>query len=199
MKNYKSYLNMGKKTILIAAVMLTSLTSFGQTAIDKLEDKDGVASFILNQKMFRMLATMGMNVEDSEAKGYVDMVNKITGLKVFTADNESASKNITSTVTSYLKTSQLEELMRFKEGDKTVKFYVKEGNNENHVRELLMFMTGLNELTNDEGLKVNGKDLKFETVVISLTGDIDLRQISKITNQLDIPGGDQLKKAGDKQ
>lgn len=199
MKNYKSYLNMGKKTILIAVVMLSSLTSFGQNAIDQLEDKEGVMSFILNQKMFRMLATMGMNVEDSEAKEYVEMVNKIKGLKVFTADNEAASKNITSTVSSYLNSSKLEELMRFKDGDKTVKFYVKEGSDENHVRELLMFMTGLNELTDEEGLKINGKDLKFETVVISLTGDIDLRQISKITNQMDIPGGEQLKKAGEKK
>jgi hypothetical protein len=29
-----------------------------------------------------------------------------------------------------------------------------------------------------------------------LTGDIDLKQISKLTNQMDIPGGNQLEKAG---
>ena len=197
MKNYKSYLKMGKKTILIAVLMLSTLTSFSQTAIDKLEEKENITSFILNQKMFRMLATMGMNVEDSEGKEYVEMVNKITGLKVFTSGDETASKSMTSTVASYLKSSKLEELMRFKDGDKTVKFYVREGKDENHVKELLMFMTGLNEIANGEGVSINGTDIKFETVVISLTGEIDLRQISKITSQMDIPGGEQLKKAGE--
>jgi hypothetical protein len=43
------------------------------------------------------------------------------------------------------------------------------------------------------------KKREFETVVMTLTGDIDLRQVSKITNQMDIPGGEQLKKAGDKK
>ncbi|MDG1660503.1 MAG: DUF4252 domain-containing protein, partial [Winogradskyella sp.] len=35
-------------------------------------------------------------------------------------------------------------------------------------------------------------------VVLSLTGDIDLRQISKLTNQMNMPGGEQLKKANKK-
>ncbi|WP_407556810.1 DUF4252 domain-containing protein [Winogradskyella sp. 4-2091] len=197
MKNYKSYLTMGKKTILIAVLMVSTLASFGQTSIDKLEDNENITSFILNQKMFRMLATMGMNIEDAEGKEYVEMVNKITGLKVFTSGDESASKAMTSTVTSYLKSSKLEELMRFKDGDQTVKFYVREGKDENHVKELLMFMTGLSDFADDEGVKINGKEFKFETVVISLTGEIDLRQISKITSQMDIPGGEQLNKAGE--
>ncbi|REE24949.1 uncharacterized protein DUF4252 [Winogradskyella pacifica] len=199
MKNYNKYLNMGKTTILIVALMLTSMVSFGQNAIDKLEDKENVTSFILNQKMFRMLATMGMNVEDSKDKEYVNMVNNITGLKVFTAGDEVTSKDITNTVTSYIKSSKLDELMRFKDGDKNVKFYVKEGKDENHVKELVMFMTGMNELVDGEDIKINGKDFKFETIVISLTGEIDLRQVSKITSQMDIPGGEQLKKAGDKK
>lgn len=199
MKNYNKYLNMGKTTILIVALMLTSMVSFGQNAIDKLEDKENVTSFILNQKMFRMLATMGMNVEDSKDKEYVNMVNNITGLKVFTAGDEVTSKDITNTVTNYIKSSKLDELMRFKDGDKNVKFYVKEGKDENHVKELVMFMTGMNELVDGEDIKLNGKDFKFETIVISLTGEIDLRQVSKITSQMDIPGGEQLKKAGDKK
>ena len=89
--------------------------------------------------------------------------------------------------------------MRFKDGEQTVKFYVKEGKDENHVKELLMFMTGLKEMTEGQDIEINGKKRVFETVVLSLTGDIDLRQVSKITNSMNIPGGEQLKKAGDKK
>jgi hypothetical protein len=63
----------------------------------------------------------------------------------------------------------------------------------------LMHMTGLKGLTEGQDIEINGKKRVFETVVLSLTGDIDLRQVSKITNKMDIPGGEQLKKAGDKK
>ena len=79
-----------------------------------------------------------------------------------------------------------------------MKYYVKEVKEENHVKELLMFVNGLKELTEGQDIEINGKKREIETVLLSLTGDIDLRQVSKITNQMDIPGGEQLKKAGEK-
>ena len=88
--------------------------------------------------------------------------------------------------------------MRMKDGNQTVNFYVKEGKDENHVKELLMVINGLKELTKDEDIKINGKKREFETVLLSLTGDIDLRQISKMTEKMNVPGGDQLNKAGKK-
>ncbi|WP_400079613.1 DUF4252 domain-containing protein [Winogradskyella sp. R77965] len=186
-----------KKIIVIVAVMLMSVTGFSQSVFDKFEDLDGVTSVILNQKMFKMLATMGMDIDDPEAKEYVEMAKNITGFKVFTTGDEKISTDMNSTVTKYLKSSDLEELMRIKDGDQTVKFYVKEGKDENHVKELLMFITGLKEMTKGQNIEINGEKREFETVIMSLTGDIDLRQISKLTNQMNIPGGEQLKKAGE--
>ena len=187
-----------KKIIIVLAVMLISVTGFSQSVFDKFEDNEQVASIILNQKMFKMLATMGMDLDDPEAKGYVDMANNVTGFKVFTTVDAKVSADMNATVAKYLKSSSLEELMRIKDGDQTVKFFVKEGKDENHVKELLMVITGLSEMTKDQNIEINGKKRDFETVVMTLTGDIDLRQISKLTNQMNIPGGDQLKKAGDK-
>ena len=34
-----------------------------------------------------------------------------------------------------------------------------------------------------------------ESVIISLTGDIDLNQIAKLTEKMDLPGGEHLEKA----
>ncbi|WP_439152469.1 DUF4252 domain-containing protein [Winogradskyella sp.] len=188
-----------KKLIVITALLLAPVVTFAQGIFDKYEDVEEVSSFVINQKAFRMLATIDMDVDDPEAKEFMEMVKKITGLKVFTTGDDKVSADMKATVESYLKSSDLEELMRFKDGEQTVKFYVKEGKDQNHVKELLMFMTGLKELTEGQDIEINGKKRVFETVVLSLTGDIDLRQISKITNQMDIPGGEQLKKAGDKK
>lgn len=188
-----------KKLIIITALLLAPILSFGQGVFDKFEDIEGVSSFVINQKMFRMLATIDIDVDDKEDQEFLEMAKKITGLKVFTTGDEKVSGDMLTTVNKYLKSSDLEELMRFKDGDQTIKFYVKEGKDENHVKELLMFMTGLKELTEGQDIEINGKKRVFETLVLSLTGDIDLRQVSKITNKMDVPGGEQLKKAGDKK
>ena len=197
-KNKKNKLNtMSKKVILIIADLFTSMTSFSQSVFDKYEDVEGVTSIILNQKMFKMIATIGVDIDDPEMKEYVQMAKNVTGFKVFTTGDEKISTDIQSTVDKYLKSSDLEELMRIKDGDQTVKFYVREGKDENHVKEFLMFITGLKEITDGE-IEINGKKREIETVLLTLTGDIDLRQISKLSSQMDIPGGDQLKKAGEK-
>ncbi|MEH6514479.1 MAG: DUF4252 domain-containing protein, partial [Maribacter arcticus] len=95
-------------------------------------------------------------------------------------------------VTNRLKSSSFEELMRVRDGGSNVRFYVKEGKDSDHVKELLMFVTGMKDMDID----INGK--KLETVLLSLTGDINLRSVSKLTDKMDLPGGDQLGKASKK-
>jgi hypothetical protein len=187
-----------KKLIVIAALIIAPMLSGAQSIFDKYEDMKEVTSIVVTQKAFRMLATIDLDVDDPEAKEFMEMVKKITGLKVFTTGDEKISADMKSTVDKYLKSSALEELMRIKDGEQTVKFYVKEGKDENHVKELLMFVSGLKEITEGQDIEINGKKREIETVLLTLTGDIDLRQVSKITNQMDIPGGDQLKKASEK-
>jgi len=159
------------------------------------QDLQGVQSVIVNQKAFSMLATLNVDTDNPEVQQYIDMAEKITGLKVFTTDSETISADMKSTVESYLKESKLEELMRIKDGNQTIKFYVKEGKDDNHVKELLMFINGLKEITEGQDISINGKKRSVETVLLSLTGDIDLRQLSELTNNMNVPGGEYLKKA----
>ena len=78
--------------------------------------------------------------------------------------------------------------MRVKDKDVNVKFYVKNGKNKDHVTELLMFVSGM------ENIEIGHNGRKLETVLVSLTGDIDLNKIGSITNKMDLPK--DLKKAG---
>jgi hypothetical protein len=187
-----------KKLVVILAIALAPIVTFGQSVFDKFEDMDGVTSVIVNQKMFKMLMDLQIQTDDPEAQEMIDMVGKITGLKVLTTGDEKISADMNATFSKYLSSANLQELMRIKDGDQTVKFYVKEGKDDNHVKELLMFVNGLKEMTKDQDITINGKKRDIETVILSLTGDIDLRQISKLTNKMNVPGGDQLKKVGEK-
>ena len=202
LKNFHKYLInkniMSKKLVLILAIILSPIVSSGQSIFDKYEDLEDVTSVVINQKMFKMLAKMGIDVDDADAQELIDMAGKVTSFKVFTTGDDKISSDMKATVKSYLNKSNLDELMRIKDGDQNIKFYVKEGKDENHVKELLMFISGLKEMTKGQNIELNGKKREFETVLLSLTGDIDLRQISKLTQGMNVPGGKHLEKAGQK-
>jgi len=188
-------MNIMKKIVLVIVLAILPMLINAQSIFDKYEDLQGVQSVIVNQKAFSMLATLNVDTDNPEVQQYIDMAEKITGLKVFTTDSETISADMKSTVESYLKESKLEELMRIKDGNQTIKFYVKEGKDDNHVKELLMFINGLKEITEGQDISINGKKRSVETVLLSLTGDIDLRQLSELTNNMNVPGGEYLKKA----
>ena len=75
-----------------------------------------------------------------------------------------------------------------------VKFYVKEGKDSNHVKELLIYVNGIDKAMGGNGVNINGEQRKIQTVVVSLTGDINLNEISKLTEKMNIPGGQKLEK-----
>ena len=118
-------------------------------------------------------------------------IKNLDDLKVFVSDNASMSSKMKNMMTQYLKKANLKELMRVKYNDTNVRFYFKQGSNEDKVAELLMFVSGIKDV------KVKGDEV--ETVLLSLTGDIDLKQISKLTKEMNIPGGEHLKKAEKKK
>ncbi|WP_445736882.1 DUF4252 domain-containing protein [Mariniflexile sp.] len=183
---------MNKKIIvLVMAILLLPLSGMAQDIFEKYNDNSDVTYVSIKPKMFQMIAKMGINVDDPEAKAYMDMVSSITSFKTIVTDNKSISGDIAKWVKS--RSSSLEELMEVKDDGTEVKFYVKEGKDSNHVKELLIFVNGISKVMK-ESVEINGEQRRFETVVVSLTGDIDLNEISRLTDKMNIPGGSHLDK-----
>lgn len=180
------------KNIIVTVVMaMVCYTGFSQSMFDKYEDLDNVSAVVVNSSMFRLLANIDVEVDDPDAKDFMDIAKSLKNLKVFITEDKSISADMMSTMNKYLKSNSLEELMRVKDKEANVKFYIKQGKDEDHVSELLMFVTGMKNVDMD----VNGR--KFETVLLSLTGDIDLNKIGSLTNKMNLP--QELNKAGKKQ
>lgn len=179
--------------VFVMALMLVPLTGMAQKNIfDKYSDSQDVTYVSIKPKMFQMIAKMGINVDDPETKAFMDMVHSITSFRTIVTDKKEVSADIAKWVTS--RSNGLEELMEVKDEGSEVKFYVKEGKDADHVKELLIFVTGIDKAMQGKGVDINGKTRKIETVVVSLTGDIDLNEISKLTDKMNIPGGSHLKK-----
>ncbi len=170
-----------KKIILIAVMLIVSYTSFAQESIfDKFEDMDDVTSVIVNKEAFEMLSSFKGN--DPESQEYVKMVQNLKSLKVFTTESSAIANQMKNVISDYLKKAKLTELMRIKDKDAHVKIYIRKGKDKNHVSELLMFVSDLKNKADQQA------------VILSLTGDIDLNQISKLTNSYIPESGKQLKK-----
>lgn len=180
-----------KKLILIAIIIGIPLTGFSQSLFDKYEDLDNVSTVVVNQSMFRLLSNIEVEVDDKDTQDFMDIAKSLKNLKVFITEDKGISADMKASVNKYLKSSSMEELMRVKDKDTNIKFYIKNGKDEDHVSELLMFVTGMNKVDVD----INGR--KFETVLLSLTGDIDLNKIGSLTKKMNLP--EELNKAGKKQ
>ena len=137
---------------------------------------------VINKSMFSLLAKFDVVAEDKETQDFIDIAKSIKSLKVFTTTDKMVAKDMTYDVNQYLKSSELSELMRFSDQKTQIKFYVKEGRDDSHVEELLMVVTGISEM---ENIDINGK--KIETVLLSLTGDIDLNKINALITKMNLP------------
>jgi hypothetical protein len=169
-----------KKFILTLVVVLVSSPFFAQAAFDKFDGQDDVTSIIVNKKMFDLMSKVKVDASDKETQQYLNLIKKLDNLKVFTTKSTRVENEMKVSADKYIKSSGLEELMRVNDSGKNIKILVKSGAKDSQIRELLMFIEGAK---NDD------------TVLMSLTGDFDLSEISILTDKMRIPGGDDLKKA----
>ncbi|MDR6846513.1 DUF4252 domain-containing protein [Flavobacterium granuli] len=169
-----------KKLIITLVIVLVSSPFFAQGAFDKFDGQDDVTSIVVNKKMFELMSKVKVDTSDKEAQQYMNLIKKLDNLKVFTTQSTRVEGEMKTTADKYIKTAGLEELMRVNDKGRNIKIMVKSGAKDSQIKELLMFVEG-------------GKD--EDTVLMSLTGDFDLSEISVLTDKMKIPGGDDLKKA----
>lgn len=164
-----------KKIIVLIALIVSPLVSYGQSMFDTLENMDGVDAIIVNKDMFEILSkfkTSDKGGEGNEAMEIFKMIQDLNELKVFSTDDKAIATKMDAMVSKAVKSSKLTELMRMKEGDSRIKIYVKSSSNKDYVSEVLMFVKGIDKKTNGVS----------ESVIVSLTGNIDINKLSKIAD-----------------
>jgi len=169
-----------RKSLLVLVIAIIPVLGFSQSIFDKFEEMDHVAAVTINKGLINLVSSVDIE-GDEDAKEFMDLAKGLNGIKVFVTEDKAVSKDMTATVKKYLKSASLEELMRVKDKDVNVKFYAKEGKDDNHVTELLMFVSGFE----NKDLDINGR--KLETVLVTLTGNIDLRKIGSLTKKMNLP------------
>jgi|DEB0MinimDraft_12_1074336.scaffolds.fasta_scaffold00020_71 hypothetical protein len=169
------------KLILILTIALLPLLGNAQSSFTQFEDNDEITTVVVNKKLFEMMSRI--TIDNQEGQDMLDMVKGLKQLKVFKTDDAEIGNEMVGVIDNYLKKSNLSELLRVNDEKAKVKVFIKEGNDDNHVTELLMLVNG-----------INGDETQPETVILSITGDIYLDKISSLINQMNVSGGEHLNK-----
>ncbi len=170
-----------KKLIAFGIVMMMALQLSAQDAISKFfskyEDDDSFTHVNVTKRMFSLFTDLDM--EDQEDKELMDAISKLDGLKILAKDDITNGKALYKEAFTLLPSKEYDELMSVRDEDTDMKFMIKEKNGI--INELLMVMGG-NE----------------EFFIMSLTGDIDLKQVARLSKGMDIDGLEGLEKLNDK-
>jgi hypothetical protein len=156
-----------------------------QSIIDKLYDKysgaEGYTSVYISKYMFDMFrnneTTTGSQEDDMER-----LISNLNCIKILVTDDDPATPapvNLYQEIMKVLPSSVYKEVMVVKEKDQDIKFFAKE--EKNKVVELLLVLGG-----------------KDESVLISIQGDIDMKNISKLAKSMNIEGMENLEKIDEK-
>jgi hypothetical protein len=170
-----------KKSVVVAAMMMmTWVVNAQDNAISKFFSKyqndDSFSLVNISGKMFSMMA----NIEGGtpEDKAMISAISKIRGLKILRKEGARDSRELYKEAMSAIPGQEYEELMSVRDKDKDMKFYTKESGGK--ISDLVMVMGG-NE----------------EFMVLSIFGDIDLKEMSRIGKSVNIDGLKNLDKIKD--
>jgi CII-binding regulator of phage lambda lysogenization HflD len=164
-----------KKVIVILLVAAAS-TASAQDAISKFfskyETDESFTNVNISSRMFALFTKM--EAETPEDKEVLDAISKLKGLKILAKEDARNSRALYKEALSLLPKSY-EELMSVRDEDKDMKFLIQE--NGGKISEMVMVLGGTDEF-----------------LILSLFGEIDLKQISRIGSRMNIKGLESLQK-----
>ncbi len=164
------------KKLVFIFTLLISFNFHAQSIFDKYEDYDDVTSVIVTDEMFKLLKEI--EPESEKAKEEIGVLSNLTGLKVFATENEKVATEMATDAEKYAQDKKMTELMRINDQDAKVKFYIVKGDQPHIAKELVMI--------------VNSKNQQKNNVIMVVTGDIDLKKLSKLNNKVKVINGKYL-------
>lgn len=163
----------------IGAIMILMVTLTAANAQDvitkfftKYQNDESFTNVNISSKMFGLFTQM--EAEKPEDKEVLEAISKLKGLKILAKENARNSRELYKEALGLIP-KNFEELMSVRNEDKDMKFMIEE--NGGKITEMLMVVGG-NE----------------EFMIMSIFGEIDLKQISRIGTKMNIKGLENLNK-----
>lgn len=163
-------INFNKMKYLYITLFFLSFPLLGnsQSVFETFDNNEKVTTVSVSQSGFKLMARFaGDSPEEQE---FSDMINNLSQLKMYVTDDADVANQMNQVAKDYVKKKKLVELMRVKEGDSNVIIYIREGENPDLVKEVLMFASE-----------------EEQSVVVSISGEIDLNQLAMLSEKMNLP------------
>ncbi|MDW7692655.1 DUF4252 domain-containing protein [Flammeovirgaceae bacterium SG7u.111] len=167
---------MKKSAILLIMLCFWGVKAYSQsdaisTMFSKYEDDENFTKVSVTSKMFSLFTEL--EPEDEDDKALLEAISKIKGLKVLAADSIPNGKALYKEASAKVKKGNFEELMSVRDGGEDMLFMINE--KDGVISELLMLVGG-----------------EKNFFILSLFGEIDLKEISKLSRVMKIKGMEKL-------
>jgi hypothetical protein len=189
--NHQNILFMKNYFVLLLMLLLPSMI-LGQSIFEKYQNHKEVTAINISPKMFQLLGSMSLSTGDSEADDLLEVIQGIRLFKALITGSSAINDEVEKWVMTEAEVKELDLMVSVRESDTDLRVYVKEGEKEGELKSLLMFSKGISNAVSEAQL--NGRNI--EGVVLLIEGAIAVDKISKLITKMNLPGGDQLKKAG---
>jgi hypothetical protein len=121
-----------------------------------------------------------MEADSPEDKEVLQAISKLKGLRILRKENTSDAKSLYKEAFGLIPMKEFEELMSVRDKDQDMKFYIKESSGK--ISELVMIMGGIDDF-----------------MVMSIFGEIDLKQVARIGKKMNVDGLDKLQNMEEKK
>jgi hypothetical protein len=171
-----------KKAMMLGVAVLMTAAAYAQSEniskfINKYQDDESFSQVTISGKMFSMMANL--DGDTPESKAMISAISKIRGLRILRKEKTRDSRELYKEAMATVPTAGFEELMSVRDKDTDMKFYTLEKGGK--ISELVMVMGGSDQF-----------------MLLTIFGEIDLKEISKIGKAVNIDGLQNLNKIRDK-
>jgi hypothetical protein len=167
---------MKKLCFLILCIFLIFPAMAQEDAISKFfgkyEGREDFTTIYITSRMFGLIAQIP---ESEDEEDVMNIIRKLKGLKIITTDEYTGKNQLYQEALKILPKEGYDDLMVIKEGNEQIKFLISE--KDGKINEFLML--------------IGGDDNFF---LMSMVGDLNLKDISRLSKTMDIEGFNHLDK-----
>jgi len=168
-----------KRLLLLIIGLLLYVNGFAQDDVitkyfSEYEKRDDFTTIIITSRMFELIAQIP---ESEEEEDVMNVIRKLNGLKILTSSEYPQRAELSRKAVKIIEEKGFEELMIIKEGEEEIKFLIHE--KDGHISEFVMLISG-----DDDG----------DFFLMTMTGNLNLKDISRLSETLDIDGFEHLDK-----
>jgi len=168
-----------KRLIIIIIGVLLYTSGFSQEDVitkyfSEYERRDDFTTIIITSKMFQLIAQVP---ESEDEEDVMNVIRKLNGLKILTSSEYPQRADLSREAVKIITDKGFEELMIIKEGEEEIKFMIHE--DDGHISEFVMLIA---------------EDEDGDFFLMTMTGNLQLEDISRLSKTLDIDGFEHLEK-----